>query len=209
MVIVSFVVLFRNHRLRGRLLAIKMITCNCFENLCKSPPRRGKNFRFLIYFMIFCYNCSSIYISNFFKLSKMICLNLNFSWSSATKNKVWYLEDTQIMIGTTGSYVCSFIRIWGNKYCGKNCHFYLFIYFVNIFVVFFNNDFFFIARMNHPCKHFIVYYRSLCCVQTKSQKCLVFRPTISSFPLFSILLIETTSISNDLVIINEYQTLKL
>lgn len=39
-VIVFFIVLFRNHRLRERLLAIKMLTCNCFENLCKSPPRR-------------------------------------------------------------------------------------------------------------------------------------------------------------------------
>lgn len=39
-VIVSFVILFRNYRLRERLLAMKMFTCNCFENLCKSPPRR-------------------------------------------------------------------------------------------------------------------------------------------------------------------------
>lgn len=141
MVIVSFVVLFRNQCLRGRLLAIKMLTCNCFENFCKSPPRRGKNFRFLIYFMIFCYNCSAIHISNF-KLSKMICLNLNFSWSSATKNKVWYLEDTQIMIGTTGSYVCSFIRIWGNKHCGKNWDFVYSFYFIIFFcfVVLFYND---------------------------------------------------------------------
>lgn len=46
-VIVSFVILFRNYRLRERLLAMKMLTCNCFENLCKSPPRRGKYFRFL------------------------------------------------------------------------------------------------------------------------------------------------------------------
>lgn len=207
-VIVSFVILFRNYRLRERLLAMKMLTCNCFENLCKSPPRRGKYFRFLSFFIISWFNCSYIHFSSVFKLLKIICLNLHFSWSSATKNKVWYLEDTQIIIGTTVSSVCCFMRIWGNKHCGKNffllLFIYLFYYFCSFIVVVFTMTVFFIARMNHPCKVFIVFYWSVCFVQTKTQKFLIFRPSISSFPLISVMLVETTSISNDLVIINKY-----
>lgn len=80
-VIVSFIVLFRNHRLRERLLAIKMLTCNCFENLCKSPPRRGKNSRFLIYYLFCLFTCvivnSFLTSSSFWKWYDLISISVD------------------------------------------------------------------------------------------------------------------------------------
>lgn len=160
-------------------------------------------------FIISWFNCSYIHFSSVFKLLKIICLNLHFSWSSATKNKVmisWRHSNND----WKNSVICLLLHenlrkqaLW--KKLLLLLFIYLFYYFCSfIVVVVFTMTVFFIARMNHPCKVFIVFYWSVCFVQTKTHKFLVFRPSISSFPLISVTLVETTSISNDLVIINKY-----
>ncbi|XP_065933528.1 uncharacterized protein [Magallana gigas] len=38
--IVSCILIYQTHRLREKRLPLKMLTCHCFENLCKSPAAR-------------------------------------------------------------------------------------------------------------------------------------------------------------------------
>lgn len=39
--IVSCILIYQTHRLREKRLPLKMLTCHCFENLCKYPAARG------------------------------------------------------------------------------------------------------------------------------------------------------------------------